>query len=148
MDGLPDTGTEGVATFTVQPAHTTTVFGEQTNPPGQAAATDADAGETREVVGSAQILARFEFLARESVRGQLPPGTGLVGEQGTVTHHKPAAVGTELRVETVLAAVTDATVVFDGRATDPAGAVVGEGTVRTRVVDRERFCSRVDDGPG
>jgi|APHM01.1.fsa_nt_gi Thioesterase superfamily. len=148
MDNLPDTGTEGVATFTVQPAHTTTVFGEQTTPPGRAAATDADPGETREVVGSAQILARLEFLARESVRGQLPPGTGLVGEHGTVTHRRPASVGTEIRVETVLTAAADATLVFDGRAVNPTDAVVGEGTVRTRVVDRERFHNRVDDGPG
>ncbi|ERG89182.1 MAG: putative thioesterase [halophilic archaeon J07HX5] len=145
MDELPDTGTEGVRTFTVRSAHTTTVFGEQTNPPGRAAATDADPSETRKVVGSAQILARFEFLARESVRGQLPPGTGLVGEQGTVTHRRPASVGTELRVETTLTTATDATLVFDGRATNPADAVVGKGTVRTRVVDRERFCGQVDD---
>lgn len=142
---LPAPGVEGTDVFMIEDRHTTTVFGRQDHPPGREAATDANAAEAVAVLGSPHLLARVEFLSRESVRGLLPTGTGLVGEGADLSHTRPAAVGTKLRVETVLAAVTDGRLRFDGtlRRAD-TGDDIGSVTVTLRVVDRDRFRAALD----
>lgn len=126
--------------FTVGRSHTTNVFGEQAEPPGLPAGADATPDEAVRAFGSPDLLAWVEFVARESLRGHLPPGTGTAGIGAEVDHREPARLGTALVVETALVGVDGSRLTMRGtveRADD--GAVVG--TVRTEmaVVDRERF---------
>ncbi|PSQ02507.1 hypothetical protein BRC94_02120 [Halobacteriales archaeon QS_5_70_17] len=73
-------GIRGRRTFVVGAEHATNVFGEQADPPGLPAAADAAPGESVRVLGSPDLLATCEFVARQSLRGHLPDGTGTVGE--------------------------------------------------------------------
>jgi predicted thioesterase len=156
LSHLAERGVTGSREFVVERRHTTTVFGEQTDPPGLPAAADASADEHAHVLGSPHLLAACEFVGRESLHGLLPEGTGTVGERADLTHRRPAPEGARLRVETVVRAVDgpsvdlDATVSLVGgaaasepNATDgerePPGETVGEVAMTFRVVERERF---------
>ncbi|MFC7047379.1 thioesterase family protein [Halobacteriaceae archaeon GCM10025711] len=139
LDALADRDVVGTDAFTVAEEHTTTVFGEQTNPPGPPAAVDADPTEAASVLGTPHLLARFEFASRAALRGHLPDGTGVVGEAAAVTHRRPVSVGETVAVTTRLEAVAPPSLTFDCRAEDEAGRTVGTGDVTLRVVDRDRF---------
>lgn len=126
--------------FTVERTHTTNVFGEQEDPPALPAAADAGPGEAVRVFGSPSLLAWIEFVARESLHGHLPDGTGTAGVRAEVDHRAPAPVGTTLIVETALVGVDTPRLTFEGtveRADD--GTVVGAVRTEFGVVDRERF---------
>ena len=146
LSALADPGVTGTREFTVERRHTTTVFGEQTDPPGLPAAADSTADEHLHVLGSPHLLAACEFTGRESLHGRLPDGTGTVGEHAELTHRRAATEGTRLRVETVVTSTDgpkvhlDATVsrVSDGAASG-APETVGEVDMTFRVVSRERF---------
>lgn len=70
VEAPPDlVGTTASTTFRVEPAHTTTAFGEQETPPGRPAAADATADERLQVLGTAHLLSRVEFVGRESLNG-------------------------------------------------------------------------------
>ncbi len=144
MDPTPDPGVTGTATFVVQHAHTTNVFGPQHAPPGLHAATDADPTDALPVLGTAHVLSRFEFVGRESVRGRIPDGTGVVGESAEVEHDRPAPVGTAVRVHTRLAAVEGRSLRFEGvvRHADSEERIAG-GPFSLHVVDRDRFRATV-----
>lgn len=139
LDALADAEITARETFTVAAAETTNTFGEQSRPPGAPAAADAGPDEAVRVLGSPDLLARVEFLARESLRGHLPPGTGCAGEGAEVTHRRAAPLGSELVVETELVGVDGASVTFEGRVSHAEGTVVGTARTTIRIVDRERF---------
>ncbi|MFB6127862.1 MAG: thioesterase family protein [Halolamina sp.] len=142
-------GTTATTTFTVERAQTTTVFGRQDTPPGRPAATDSTPAESVHVLGTAPLLSRVEFTGRESLAGEIPLGTGLVGKRATVSHVGAATVGTQVRVRTEVVAVDGADVTYDGRAQTVAeGRPVGETEVVLRLVDRDRYRRAVDDGSG
>lgn len=137
-------GTTGASTFRVAQAHTTTAFGEQERPPGRPAAADATTEESVSVLGTGHLLSRVEFTGRESLNGQIPAGTGVVGQRATVDHTGPAAVGTELRVTTTVTAVDGPAITYDGRvATVDGDREIGTAEVVLRLVERERFRSAV-----
>ncbi|WP_136718442.1 thioesterase family protein [Halorientalis salina] len=137
-------GTTGTSTFRVAQAHTTTAFGEQEMPPGRPAAADATAEETVSVLGTGHLLSRVEFTGRESLNGEIPAETGVVGQRATVDHTGPAAVGTELQVTTEVTAVDGPTITYDGRvATDDGDREIGTAEVALRIVERDRFRSAV-----
>jgi predicted thioesterase len=136
----------GETTFTVAEAHTTHVFGNQERPPGRPAATDASPEERVHVLGTPHLLARVEFVGRESVRGMIPPGTGVVGERAEVTHRRAAPVGMTVRVETELVEVDGRSLVFEGNlvAVD-RNTLFGSATVVLRIVERKRFRETLAD---
>jgi fluoroacetyl-CoA thioesterase len=139
---LPAPGIEATQTFVVQDAHTTNVFGPQHSPAGLPAATDAALEEAVGVLGTPHLLARVEFVGRESVRGQIPDGTGVVGEHAEIDHRRAAVVGTEVEVRTILEQVEGQSLVFEGtlrEADVEPESVIGTATISLRVVERDRF---------
>jgi fluoroacetyl-CoA thioesterase len=124
--------------FTVEPHHTTTVFGEQTDPAGKPAAADATPEESVRVLGSPFVVSFAEFTGRESLHGLLPAGTGTVGEYVGLNHLSAAPVGATVTVETRLTDV-DGPKLFLDATVSSAGRVLGEVDLVFRVVDRERF---------
>jgi len=145
-------GTTATTTFAVDPAQTTNVFGAQETPPGRPAAADSTPSESVRVLGTAPLLSRVEFTGRESVRGRIPPGTGMVGKRADVTHTSAATVGRRVRVRTEVVAVDGADVTYDGRVRAVEDdRPVASATVVLRLVDRERFRAAVaadDDETG
>lgn len=162
LSALADPGVTGTREFTVERRHTTTVFGEQVEPPGLPAAADSTPDEHLHVLGSPHLLAACEFTGRESLHGRLPDGTGTVGEHAELTHRRAAPEGTRLRVETTVrsvdgprvhldatvarvrddataAAASDAGTREDGRGVPAGPETVGEVDMTFRVVSRERF---------
>ena len=146
-DELPEPGITGRRTFRVEPRHTTNLFGEQDDPPGLPAAEDAGAEESVRVLGTPQLLAVVEFLGRESLRGQIPEGTGVAGIDAEVRHRRAVPVGTDVLVETELTDVTGRTLTVEGELTVvESGDPIGEVTNRLRVVRREEFTERIPSG--
>lgn len=139
-DEIPEPGVTGETTFAVAEAHTTHVFGNQERPPGRPAAADASPEERVHVLGTPHLLARVEFVGRESVRGMIPPGTGVVGERAEVRHRRGAPVGTTVRVETELVEVDGRSLVFEGNFIDvERNILIGTATAVLRVVERNQF---------
>ena len=144
IDELPDPGITAERTFQVERKHTTNLFGEQTSPPGSPAAVDAAPEESIRVLGTPQLLSEVEFLGRQSLRGTLPEGTGVVGIDAQVTHREAVPIGRSLLVRTELTDVTDRTLTIDGTLSPPDSAEpVGEVTNRLRVVQRAAFKERL-----
>lgn len=139
-------GATGTTTFTVAAAHTTVVFGHQQSPPGVPAATDSSPDEAIRLLGTAHLLARVEFTGRESIAGEIPPGTGVVGKTATVAHRGAAPVGTEVVVETEVVGVDGADIRIDGDA-NTGGRTVGRAEVTLQLVDRERFRDGLEAEP-
>lgn len=145
-DELPQPGVTGETTFTVAMSHTTHVFGNQERPPGRPAATDASPEERVHVLGTPHLLARVEFVGRESVRGMIPAGTGVVGERAEVTHRRAAPVGTVVRVETELVEVEGQSLVFEGDFFEiERNTLIGSATAVLRIVDRTQFRETLAD---
>lgn len=133
-------GTTGTTTFTVERDQTTNVFGRQERPPGRPAAANSSPAESVRVLGTAPLLSHVEFTGRESIGGEIPPGTGVVGKRGSVSHLGAATVGTEVRVRTEVVAIDGAGIVYDGQVkTVEDGRAVAEAKVVLQLVDRERF---------
>jgi predicted thioesterase len=141
---LPEPGITAERTFQVERRHTTNLFGEQESPPGAPAAADAAPEESIRVLGTPQLLAEVEFLGRESLRGTLPEGTGVVGIDADVTHRNAAAIGERVHVRTELTDVVDRTLTIEGELSrvDPAEPI-GAVTNRLRVVRRKSFGDRI-----
>lgn len=140
---LDDADVHGSDSFTVDEAHATVAFGTQEDPPGQPAAADATPEEAVPVLGTPYLLARFEFAARESLRGHLPDGTGVVGRGASVSHLAPVAVGGSVEISTTLVGVDRPELSFACRAERADGTAVATGDLTFRVVDRERFADSV-----
>lgn len=137
-------GTTATRTFTVERAQTTHVFGEQERPSGRPAAVDGPPDEGVRVLGTAPLLSRVEFAGRDSIRGRIPRGTGVVGKRASVTHLGAAAVGTRVRVRTEVVAVDGAEITYEGRVeTVEDGRSVAEVEVVFQLVDRNQFRQRV-----
>jgi len=131
--------------FTVEPSHTTNVFGDQEDPPARAAAADATPDESVRVLGTPALLAWVEFVARESLRGHLPRGTGCAGERAEVHHRRAVPLGTDLLVETDLVDVSGVRLAFEGTVSRTDGEVVGTASTVIRVVERDRFRASLAD---
>ncbi|WP_254536519.1 thioesterase family protein [Halomarina litorea] len=147
LSGLRGEEVLGHREFTVGPEHATTVFGEQSDPPGLSAAADATPEESVPVLGTHHLLAACEFTGRESLRGHLPDGTGTLGEAADVSHRRAAPLGTDLVVETTLDRVAAPRLELTGtvrRAGAEDGSVVGTVGMTFRVVSRERFRRSLD----
>ena len=145
-------GTTATTTFAIDPAQTTNVFGTQETPPGRPAAADSSPAESVRVLGTAPLLSHVEFTGRESIRGRIPPGTGMVGKRADVTHTGAATVGRRVCVRTEVVAVDGADVTYDGRVrTVDDDRAVARAEVVLRLVDRDRFRAAVaadDDETG
>lgn len=143
--------TTGWGSFTVTADQTTNVFGEQDDPPGIPAAVDAEPNEAIQLLGTAPLLARIEFVSRESIAGEIPPDTGVVGTTATVTHRSAAPLGTTVQVRTEVTGVAGAEITFEGTVrTSDNGRLVGSATAGLKLVDRDRFREMVsteDDDP-
>jgi len=145
-DEMPQPGVTGETTFTVAKSHTTHVFGDQEHPPGRPAADDASPEERVHVMGTPHLLARVEFVGRESVRGMIPPETGVVGERAEVTHRRAAPVGSTVRVETELIEVDGRSLVFEGNFIDvETNTLIGTAIAVLRIVDRYQFRETLSD---
>ena len=145
-DEMPQPGVTGETTFTVAEAHTTHVFGNQERPPGRPAAADASPEERVHVLGTPHLLARVEFVGRESVRGMIPPGTGVVGERAEVRHRRAVPVGTTVRVATELVEVDGRSLVFEGNFVEiDRSTLLGSATAVLRIVERDQFRETLAD---
>lgn len=142
---LLDDGVSAERTATVTESQATTVFGDHADPPARPAAGDADPEEATDVLGSPGVLAWVEFVARDSLHGRLPDGTGTLGVRAELDHLGAAPLGTEIVVTTELVAVEDSTLTMEGRIERADGRPVGEVTTLFRVVDRERFRASLDE---
>ncbi|MFT4909350.1 MAG: fluoroacetyl-CoA thioesterase [Natronomonas sp.] len=137
---LPEPGITAKRTFRVEPRHATILFGEQEEPPGLPAAADAAPGEAIAVLGTPRLLAEVEFLGRESLRGRLPDGTGVVGVDADVTHRRAAPVGESVSVRTEITDVTGRTITVTGELSfADSGESIGDARNRLRVVRRAAF---------
>lgn len=136
---LADADVRGSDAFTVDPDHATVAFGEQADPPGRPAADDVTPDEGVPVLGTPYLLARFEFTARESLRGHLPDSTGVVGRSASLSHLAPVAVGSRVELETTLVGVDRPALSFACRSKRDDGATVATGDLTFRVVDRDDF---------
>jgi predicted thioesterase len=139
FEALADADVHGEATFTLADADATPVFGPQRDPPGEPAATDVTPDDAAQVLGTAHLLAHFEVVARESLRGHLPDGSGVVERGASVSHLAPVGVGGDIDVTTTLVAVDRPDLSFACRAESTAGTAVATGDLTFRVVDREQF---------
>lgn len=144
FEALQDETVRGEATFSLDPADATVAFGTQHDPPGEPAALDVSAEEATEVLGTPHLLAHFEVTARESLRGHLPEGTGVVGRGASVSHLAPVGVGGDVEVTTRLVAVDRPALSFACRAERPDGTAVATGDLTLRVVNRDRFRGAVE----
>jgi len=133
-------------TFTVTDEHTTPVFGRKQDPPSDPAATDADPEEAVDVLGTSHLLARFDAVAREALRGHLPDGYGAVERAASISHLAPVGVGGDVTATATLVRVSRPDVKFAVRAErESDGAAVATGDLTIRVVDRERFRDSVPE---
>lgn len=130
--------TTGSTTFRVETDHTTNVFGRQQSPPGMPAAADRDTDEAVRLLGTAHLLARVEFTGRESIAGEVPPGTGVVGKTAAVEHRGAATVGTDVVVETEVVDVEGKDIHIDGRASAD-DRTVGVASATLQLVNINRF---------
>lgn len=142
---LADADVRGSDAFTVDREHATVAFGMQADPPGRPAADDLGPDEGVPVLGTPYLLSRFEFAARESLRGHLPDGTGVVGRSASLSHLAAVAVGSRVDLETTLVGVDRPSLSFACRAEREDGATVATGDLTFRVVDRADFRRTVDD---
>jgi fluoroacetyl-CoA thioesterase len=143
-EDLPEPGITAERTFEIERRHTTNLFGEQETPPGAPAATDATPEESIRVLGTPQLLAEVEFLGRQSLRGTLPDGSGVVGIDADVTHLSAIPVEKAVHVRTELTDVTDRTLTIEGTLSSAdTDEPIGEVTNRLRVVRRESFRERI-----
>jgi len=139
FEALADADVHGEATFTLDDDHAIPVFGPQRDPPGEPAATDAAPEEAAQLLGTAHLLARFEVVARESLRGYIPEGSGVVERAASVSHLAPVGVGGDVEVTTTLVAVDRPDLSVACRAESTDGTAVATGDLTFRVVDREQF---------
>lgn len=136
---LDDADVRGESTFTLDAEHATVAFGSHDDPPGDAAAVDAKPEEATRVLGTPYLLAQFEVVVREALRGYLPEGTGVVDRGASVSHLAPVAVGRDVAVSATLVGVDRPDLSFACRAERDDGASVATGDLTLRVVDRDQF---------
>ncbi|WP_336035986.1 thioesterase family protein [Halobacterium yunchengense] len=142
---LADADVHGEATFTLDADSATVAFGPQYDPPGDPAATDAASEEATCVLGTPRLLAHFEVVARESLRGRLADGDGVITRGASLSHLAPVGVGGDVDVTATLVAVDRPDLSFACRAERADGTAVATGDLTLRVVDRERFRASVAD---
>jgi fluoroacetyl-CoA thioesterase len=140
---LADADVREEATFTLDAAHATVAFGAHHDPPGEPAALDAAPEEAIEVLGTPHLLAQFEVLARESLRGHLDDGQGAITRGASVSHLSPVGVGRDVDVAVTLVAVDRPDLSFACRAERADGTSVATGDLTVRIVDRDRFRASV-----
>jgi predicted thioesterase len=146
FETLADADVRNAATFTLDAAHATPVFGRQQDPPSEPAATDADPGEAVDVLGTSHLLAQFGAVAREALRGYLPAGHGAVERGASISHLAPVGVDSEVTVTATMVRVSRPDVRFAVRAErESDGAAVATGDLTFRVVDRDRFRDSVPE---
>lgn len=141
---LADADVRGETTFTLDAEQATVAFGPQRDPPGDPAALDATPEEATQVLGTPHLLAQFEVLARESLRGYLDDGDGAITRGASVSHLAPVAVGEDVDVSATLVAVDRPDLSFACRAERADGTSVATGDLTIRLVDRDRFRAAVD----
>ncbi|MCG1004288.1 MULTISPECIES: thioesterase family protein [Halobacterium] len=139
FEALADADVRGDATFTLDAEHATVAFGPHDDPPGDPAAVDATPEEATRVLGTPHLLAQFEALVRETLRGRLPEGTGVVDRGASVSHLAPVSVGRDVDVSVTLVGVERPDLSFACRAERDDGASVATGDLTLRVVDRDQF---------
>lgn len=142
---LADADIRGEATFTLDADHATVAFGSHEDPPGDPAALDATTEEATQVLGTPHLLAQFEVLARESLRGRLDDGQGVITRGASLSHLTPVAVGDDVDVSVTLVAVDRPDLSFACRAETADSTAVATGDLTVRVVDRDRFRASVAD---
>lgn len=140
---LADADVRGETTFTLDADHATVAFGAQHDPPGEPAALDAARDEATLVLGTPHLLAQFEMLARESLRGYLDDGQGVITRGASISHLSPVSVGGDVDVTVTLVAVDRPDLSFACRAERTGGTSVSTGDLTVRLVDRDRFRASV-----
>ncbi len=148
FDALADADVRGEAAFTLDDDHATVAFGAHDDPPGDPAAIDASPEEAVRVLGTPHLLAQFETLVRETLRGRLPDGTGVVDRGASVSHLAPVGVGESVDVSATLVGVDRPDLSFACRAEREDGAAVATADLTLRVVDRGQFRDSVDGRRG
>lgn len=106
--------------------------------------------DTAAVIGSGELpvlatptlIAWMENAAMLSVSDLLPAGETTVGGKIDMTHLRPSAIGTEVKVRATLIKVDGKKLTFQVAAQDKTGSIA-EGTHIRFIVDRERFMGKL-----
>lgn len=93
------------------------------------------------VFATPAMAALMEHAAMQLAARYLPREQTTVGISLSVTHTSATPVGMRVDVTATLTAVEGRTLSFSMKASDEGG-IIGEGTQRRAVVDRERFVQK------
>lgn len=109
-----------------------------------------DDTNTAEVYGSGDIavfatpamIGLMEYTASQSVAAYLDEGQSTVGTVVNVKHLAATPKGMEVKCESVVTEVDRRRLVFDVKAYDQLGTLIGEGVHERFIIDKEKFISR------
>ncbi|CAN5348691.1 hypothetical protein BH20ACT5_BH20ACT5_18310 [soil metagenome] len=100
------------------------------------------------VLGTPRLLAWAEAVSVAALAGQLPVGATSVGSYVVVEHLAASPVGVNVTVTATVTGGSGRSVEIGWEAVQDGATVVGRGTVRRTIVDRERFLGRASGYPG
>jgi fluoroacetyl-CoA thioesterase len=95
------------------------------------------------VLASSRLLTWSEEATCAAVDAHLDTAHTTVGVQLHVDHVQPSPLGTAVTVQARLVGVDGRTLEFEVHAEHDDGQVVGRGTVRRMLIDRQRFMDKI-----
>ena len=96
------------------------------------------------VFGTPFMIALMEKATCNAVSEFLEEDETTVGTSINVTHDKASGVGAVIIAHATLTEVQGRKLIFDVKACEDNGAVIGKGTIERFVVDSKRFMKKVE----
>ncbi len=96
------------------------------------------------VFGTPFMIALMEKATCTAIADVLDDGETTVGTSINVSHDKASGVGTVVIAYAKLRETQGRKLIFDVKACEEDGAVIGKGTIERFVVDSDRFMKKVE----
>ncbi len=96
------------------------------------------------VFGTPFMIALMEKATCTAIADVLDDGETTVGTSVNVSHDKASGVGTVVIAYAKLRETQGRKLIFDVKACEEDGAVIGKGTIERFVVDSDRFMKKVE----
>lgn len=96
------------------------------------------------VFGTPFMIALMEKATCTAIADVLDDGETTVGTSVNVSHDKASGVGTVVIAYAKLIEMQGRKLIFDVKACEEDGTVIGKGTIERFVVDSERFMKKVE----
>ena len=96
------------------------------------------------VFGTPFMIALMEKATCTAIADVLDDGETTVGTSVNVSHDKASGVGTVVIAYAKLIETQGRKLIFDVKACEEDGTVIGKGTIERFVVDSERFMKKVE----